>query len=640
MADNQAAIDAYNANIIREINIYGTNFEAIIRNINDQALLSGHTFLYASTKADLYRQLHMEMPELELVDPVDEIDKPDATWHPGKGRKVGDTAIYNYRYKLTDEQNQELEDMITRGEITRADAERQAAFIRERDRPLYTETDQERADALGMSIDDYHAKFGITVDVFDMPIEDYTPDNNRPPENGRIRMPDGSIKTYRNGVLVDETGPTVIETPIPTYNPALPQQPDGEVKMPDGAVRTYKDGLVVSVVYNASTPGIERLSPDQINAKEKPPITPIQPGTEPTYEQLQQQYPETYKNLLRKYGDDATAPAQIEATLRKAYNAGFNETTGETTSGLTPGGQPVEPITPLPQILFSGERTMPDGVVRLYSNGKILGFEYPPNYPEANKIKSKAELVRLNNNEGLYYVDDLNPPAPVTPTTPTDPATLKQGDVKMPDGTIRTYQNGLVIYVNFPIGSKTAGQKTPKQINEEEGVRDATYTPTAPITPVTPVAPTAPLKQGYVTMPDGSKRMYKDGIVISVSYPDGKTGKTINEINASEGVQTGTREPTYAELKIMYEREYDDKQRFQPETTIEADLRELYKTDPVPIPGTTPTTPAPVTTQAAAAAPAPQTTASALNLAVAPSAPTPAPATTSMPEDTTPGIAT
>jgi hypothetical protein len=40
-AENQAMVDAYNANILREINIYGDNFDAIIRNINDQSLLSG-----------------------------------------------------------------------------------------------------------------------------------------------------------------------------------------------------------------------------------------------------------------------------------------------------------------------------------------------------------------------------------------------------------------------------------------------------------------------------------------------------------------------------------------------------------------------------------------------------------------------
>jgi hypothetical protein len=82
-------------------------------------------------------------------------------------------------------------------------------------------------------------------------------------------------------------------------------------------------------------------------------------------------------------------------------------------------------------------------------------------------------------------------------------------------------------------------------------------------------------------MPDGSKRMYIDGKVVSVAYPDGVKGPTINEINAAEGTKTAvpdsnnpvnpaapvdpgglptqiptptqqTREPTYEELQVMY----------------------------------------------------------------------------------------
>ena len=628
MASNQAAIDAYNANIIREINVYGANFEAIIRNINDQALLSGHTFLYATTKADLYRQLHMEMPELELVDPVDEIDKPDATWHPGKGRKVGDTAIYNYRYNLTDEQNQELEDMIAKGEITRADTERQAAFIRERDRPLYTETDQERADALNMSIDDYHAKFGITVDVFDMPIDENPKDFTEHPENGRIRMPDGSIKTYRNNVLIDTTAPT----PIPMFNPALPQQPDGEVEMPNGAIRTYKDGLVIEVKYPPNTTKADALTPDQINERERPTTTPTE---DVTFEELQILYPETYDLLRRRYGDSGLGDEKVEKALRDAWVEGYNETTGTTETGNPPGGiipykPPVTPTEPTRQPTYQELKLMYPDELATFQTEYLRKSSNDPFYLEAKSRQFLAQQYEQNPRP-------LPTTTPTQPTTPTEP--LKNGDVNMPDGSTRTYKNGLIVYINYPVGSKTGGQKTLKQINEEEGVRNATYNPFAS-TPVTPVAPTAPLKQGLVTTPDGAKRIYKDGLVISVSYPEGKTGPTINEINTRDGVQTGTREPTYAELQIMYKTEYEYKQRNRPDSVVEAELREMYKTEPVPIPGTTPapTPAAPAPTPASA--PAPQTTASALNLAVAPSAPTPAPATTSMPEDTTPGIAT
>ena len=347
-------------------------------------------------------------------------------------------------------------------------------------------------------------------------------------------------------------------------------------------------------------------------------------------------YPETYDILRERYGDSGLGDEKIEKALRDAYAEGYDETTGTTKTGNPPGGiipykPPVTPTEPTREPTYEELKLMyPDEL-------KTFQAEYLTTHPSSPLLEAKSQQFLAQQ-----YKQNPRPlpgTTPTTPTTPTDPATLKQGDVNMPDGSTRTYKNGLVVYINYPAGSKTTGQKTLKQINEEEGVRNATYNPFASTTPTTPTAPTAPLKQGLVTMPDGSKLIYKDGLVVSVSYPEGKTGPTINEINTRDGVQTGTREPTYAELKIMYEREYDDKQRFQPETTIEADLRELYKTDPVPIPGTTP---APVTTQAAAAAPAPapQTTASALNLAVAPSAPTPAPATTSMPEDTTPGIAT
>jgi len=593
MAENQAAIDSYNANILKSINIYGDNFEAIIRNINEQSLLSGHTFLYASNKADLYRQLHLEMPELELIDPDDEI-KDNALWKPGKGRKVGDTALYGFRHKLTDEQNQELEDMIASGEISRQDEVYQAALIRERDRYLYVETDQERADDLGMSLTDYHAKYGITIDIYDMKIIDYTLDSGNPPENGRIRMPDGSIRTYRDGELVN-----IQPAPLPiivAYDPALAQQPDGDITMPDGSVRTYKDGLVTEVLYSGLTPPGERLSPAEINAQ-------IDATRGPSYAQLKTMYPEAYQRLQLKYAGDPDADAKIESTLTRGHKDGlyypggatredgdpipeptepvtppqpvstvlFNGerampdgTTrsyknGKVTSIKYPAGfpvsqmitdlktlnkneglyydptpvTPVTPTTPVSPVLFNGERAMPDGTTRSYKNGKVISISYPANYPIENKLDAYS-VVELNKREGDYY--DPNPSTPVTPVTPTTPTEpLKNGIVNMLDGSIRTYKNGLVVYVDYPgkIG------KVPKQINDEEGVRNATYTGRETTeTPVTPVAPTAPLQQGLVKMPDGSKRMYIDGKVVSVAYPDGVKGPTLNEINAAEGTKT------------------------------------------------------------------------------------------------------
>ena len=49
----------------------------------------------------------------------------------------------------------------------------------------------------------------------------------------------------------------------------------------------------------------------------------------------------------------------------------------------------------------------------------------------------------------------------------------------------------------------------------------------------------------------------------------------------------------------MYPRDYENKQRFQPESTIEADLREQYKSNPVALPTTSAQTPAPQTTTSA-----------------------------------------
>jgi hypothetical protein len=506
------------------------------------------------------------MPELELIDPNDEIED-NALWHPAKGRKIGDTALYGFRHKLTDEQNQELEDMIASGKISRQDEVYQAALIRERDRHLYVETDQERADSLGMSLTDYHAKYGITIDIYDMEIIDYTL-NTKLPENGRIRMPDGSIRSYRDGELVN-----IQAAPAPTivaYDPTLAQQPDGNITMPDGSVRTYKNGLVTEVLYTVQTPPGQQLSPAEINAQ-------INATREPTYEQLKILYPEAYERLQLKYAGDPDANAKIESTLARGHREGLYYPGGATREDGDPIPEPTEPVTPQPvsTVLFNGERQMPDGTIRSYKDGKVISIGYPAGFPIKNMLDAKG-IKALNNNEGLYY--DPSPPTPVTPVTPTEP--LKNGIVNMPDGSIRTYYNGLVVYVEYAPGK--IAQKGPKEINEEEGVRNATYTGRETTeTPTTPVAPTTPLQQGLVKMPDGSKRMYIDGKVVSVAYPDGVTGPTINEINAAEGTKTAVpdsnnpvnpvapvdpgglpsqiqtptqpdREPTYEELQVMY----------------------------------------------------------------------------------------
>ena len=604
-AENQASIDSYNASILREINAYGPNFEAIIRNINDQALLTGHTFLYGTTPAALYEQLHMEMPELELVDPADEIDEkdqPDATWHPGKGRKVGDTAIYSYRYNLTDEQNQELDELARREYFINDPEEmkRRAAILYERDRYLYEQTDQERAADLGMTLEDYYAKYGIPVDPATIPIPDF---NGTYPKNGKVRMPNGNIETYKNGVR------TNVETPEVPYNPDLPQQPNGNVVMPDGSVRTYLDGKVTFVRYKDTTPEADRLTPDQINAKEKPPtpIQPIEPITqpdrEPTYEELKIMYPDKYDTFINAY--KSLHPQASQETIDKQTELYLKQQYGK---NPVPLPEPT-PSQPKQQVLFSGDRTMPDGTTRVYVDGKIVTISYPPGYPKSQMQKlDKQSLADLNKQEGLYYVESTTQPE--TPTQPTSDGQLKNGNIVMPNGSTRKYVNGLVVQVSYPGTIPYEQQLSPQQINDAEGVRSYTY-----IGPETPVETNkSNLKQGLVTTPDGAKRIYKDGLVVSVSYPEGKTGKTINEINTSEGVQTGTREPTYAELQIMYKEDYEYKQRTRPDSVVEAELRELYKTEPVPMPTTIP-------------APTPATSAT-------PTAPTPTAPTPTAPEPT------
>jgi hypothetical protein len=421
-----------------------------------------------------------------------------------------------------------------------------------------------------MTLPEYYSKFGIPVDPYQMEIVDFHTITTTP-TNGRVRQRDGTIFTYRNGILVNKEKPVInvnVE-PVVSYNPSLLRQPDGRITMPDGSVRTYKDGKVTSVMYSGLTPPEQRLSPDQINAQE---------GI-PPYEQLKTMYPQAYQALLKKYAGDPDADAKIEETLARGHKTGYQPQTPNinpdgTIDPETSDPTPVTPPQPVPLVLFTGDREMPDGSTRIYKNGKVTGIIYPAGFSRENMLDAKG-IKALNRNEGDYY--DPNPTTPVTPVTPTEPTqSLKQGDVKMPDGSIRTYENGLVVYVKYPGAIKS---KTPAEINKEEGIRDASYT--APVAPVTPVAPVVPLQQGVVKMPDGSKRMYIDGKVVSVVYPEGVTGPTINQINAAEGTKTAEpdsnnpvnpvapvdpgglptqiptptqpdREPTYEELQVMY----------------------------------------------------------------------------------------
>ena len=640
-AANQEVVDRYNANIIKEISAYGDNFEAIIRNINDQALLSGHTFLYAANRSDLYRQLHMEMPELELVDPdtgEGGTDEPDAPLPgPGKGRKIGDTDLYGYRYNLTDEQNQELDELARVGVFSKdpiamqAEAER----IRYRDRYKYEYTDEENAARENLTLNEYYEKYGITAEP---QIIEWNLSKGKPKEDGKYRYPDGTIVTYRNGFKVDVDLTNVV-SPITLikYDPTLPTQPDGKIEMPNGAIRTYKNGLVTEVNYPALTDPADALTPDQINERERPTITPteptdpteppvtpvepvVDPNREPTYQELKIMYPDkytlfssTYKSMHSQASQE-TIDKQTEAYLRQQYQK-------------NPVPLPVtQPIDPTKQPTYDELRLMyPDELATFQA-------EYsrnPTNDPLMLEPLSRKFLMD-------QYKQNPRPiPAttPTTPTTPTDPAMLKQGDVTMPDGSFRTYKNGKVIFVSWPANVQAAGKaKFASEINEEEGIRGVDWTPEAPVvTPVEPVVDRNTLLQGRVTWSDRSTRTYIDGKVVSVQYPDGKTGPNINEINAAEGVQPA-KDPG-ARPKDWMDRFLEEQAQQQKAKNDAAAAAAAAAAAENPEPDTyvNPRAPPP------RAPTAPQTTAQSLNLAVAPAR---APATTSMPETTTPGIAT
>jgi hypothetical protein len=89
-----------------------------------------------------------------------------------KNRTPNDTLIYGYRYNLTDEQNQELEDYLyeknrdlyqkgdTKGRLTTADAMAKAAQIYERDISIYRKSDEEVAKDNNMTLTEYYAEYG------------------------------------------------------------------------------------------------------------------------------------------------------------------------------------------------------------------------------------------------------------------------------------------------------------------------------------------------------------------------------------------------------------------------------------------------------------------------------------------------
>jgi hypothetical protein len=142
LLSDKAAVDQFNAGLIKDMQSYGDNFEAIMQNINNQQMLMGFSYLYGTTRADFYRQLHLETPI-----------------------PVGWETVIN-------------------------------------------------------------------------PPTDYYGNN---------------LDQFLNSNYIP-------------YDASLPQQPDGIIVMPDGSRRTYLNGLVTEIVYPPNTKPAEALSPDQINA--------------------------------------------------------------------------------------------------------------------------------------------------------------------------------------------------------------------------------------------------------------------------------------------------------------------------------------------------------------------------------------
>jgi hypothetical protein len=240
--------------------------------------------------------------------------------------------------------------------------------------------------------------------------------------------------------------------------------------------------------------------------------TPLEQAPDLEVGTLQQMYPDYYESLAKhlRQRDGSFSPEAakfLEISLRLHHE------------------QEVEKGTAPPVPVEAREPT--------YEELQLMYPEQFDIYNDANittgqEDKTEGMLRRLHARRTEA---GTAPPIP-TPDMPAIDPNLKNGIVNMPDGSTRTYRNGLVVNVWYgdPDNMKLLDIKNAQEINAEEGVQDVSYTPAQPV-------PTT-LKQGYVRMPDGSKRFYVDGKVVSVDYPEGVPGKTIKEINDSEGVKT------------------------------------------------------------------------------------------------------
>jgi hypothetical protein len=247
---DKATVDEFNAALIREMSSYGDNFELIMKNINDHEMLMGGSYLYATNKSDLYRQLHLEAPVLVIDNPYAAFTEIDYN----KNRTPNDTLVYGYRYNLVDEQNQELEDYIQalnktkNGGANLTDVTERAQFIYDRDKDRYVKGDSEVAKDLNMTLEEYYAEYGynkrpnpaIAVrDYTDTPVAEPDPPEVIAADEERKRQYDASLaererqkllqkeaekKLIVNGVEVDITTPPQETRPIDYNTGETPEQ--------------------------------------------------------------------------------------------------------------------------------------------------------------------------------------------------------------------------------------------------------------------------------------------------------------------------------------------------------------------------------------------------------------------------------
>jgi hypothetical protein len=176
LESDKAAVDEFNAGLIRDMQSYGDNFEAIMTNINQQQMLMGYSYLYGTNRTDFYRQLHLEAPVV-VIPPNPYASSTEFDYN--KNRTPNDTLIYGYRYNLTDEQNQELEDKLytlnrekyqnTGKQLTQDEVLAQAGLIYDRDAPLYRKSDEEVAKDNNMTLEEYYAEYGYNMGKIEPP---------------------------------------------------------------------------------------------------------------------------------------------------------------------------------------------------------------------------------------------------------------------------------------------------------------------------------------------------------------------------------------------------------------------------------------------------------------------------------------